>query len=700
MTASTRPRSRRVARKKRGTAAGAGTRRGAAVRSGPTRAARPRLIPLLALALVIAGSWAYATSFAGVFVGDDIEAIVANPHIKVLWPLSQAMSAPPDTTVAGRPVASITLALNYELAPPDVRDVFTPDVDAPPGTPADPFYRNVWGYHALNLGVHLAAGLLLFGVVRRTLASPSLRGRFGRASAACAFAVSLLWLVHPLQTESVVYIVQRVESLMGLFYLLTLYCAIRALEATQRRSRRWWIAGSIVACALGMGCKEAMVGAPIAVAVWIWMCRPDDRLSSPAVRWLVTGLAATWIVLAVLVASDARSQSVGFGLGGWTSWSYLRTQTAVIAHYLRLSFFPTPLVFMYGWLPAASWTGVAPQASLLVILAALTGLALARRHPLGLVGVWFFLVLAPSSSILPIPTEVAAEHRMYLPLASVIAVIVIGGYHLGRRVLGTRAADRAWAWRVADIGVWMGIIAVAATLATMTRARNRDYWSNEGLFLDTVQKRPENAEARIGYGCELLKREHYGEAEAQLRVALTLPGRPGSGVKSAAGAHMYLGAALCAQNKLDEGIPHLERALALRPTLIEAHGMLAEAYVSRGWHAKAAASFERSLAGLPDIPPLISRAAWFYATTPDNLVRSGSRAVELAERGVRVTGGRDWLMLDTLGVAFAEQGRFDDAVAAVQRALAIAQGGPGARAVPELSRHLVSFQAGKPLRLP
>ena len=652
----------------------------------------------LVLALVLAGSWAYSTSFRGVFVGDDIDAIADNPHIKSLWPLTAAMSAPPDTTVAGRPFASLTFALNYALAPADVRDVVAPGVRAPLGSTSDPFYRNVWGYHAFNLAVHLSAALLLFGIVRRTLLSPPLCARFGAGSTALAFAVSLLWLVHPLQTESVTYVVQRVESLMGMFYLLTLYGAIRALEAGSGSPRLLWMGVSIAACALGMGTKEAMVGAPIAVALWIRICRPEDRLFGPAARPLLIGLAATWIPLAVLVMQQARARSVGFGLLGWTAWSYLMTQAGVIVHYLRLSIVPSPLVFWYAWRTPESWIGIVPQATALLVLAVLTVVALARRHPLGLAGAWFFLTLAPSSSILPIATEIAAEHRMYLPLASVVAVVVTGGYALGQGVLAAWRTGNRRVSRAATLGAWVALVMAAAVLGAMTRERNRDYWSNETILADTVRKSPENAGARIFYGVELLGQARFSEAEAQFRAALSLPPPQGAGIGPTAGAHMYLGSALCAQNKLDEGIAHLEQALALNPRLSEAHGFLAEARISQGRLAEAAASFERAIAGLPDVPPLLHRAAWFLATAPDGRLRNGARAVELAERAVRLTGGRDWMMLDGLAVAYAEQGRFADATSAIQRALALVQGGPNVRAIAELQQHLSLFQAGRPLR--
>ena len=205
------------------------------------------------LALASAAGWAYSTSFPGVFVFDDRFAIVENPNIKSLWPLTRAMSAPPEAPVSGRPVASLTLALNYALAPSEARDVMAPgDPGSPPGT-TELFLRNVWGYHFLNLALHVLAALALFGVVRRTLLAERLRPQFGDHATALSLAAALVWVVHPLLTDSVTYITQRTEVLMGLFYLVTLYCAIRAAGSTSARARAWWAAAAVAACAAGLG---------------------------------------------------------------------------------------------------------------------------------------------------------------------------------------------------------------------------------------------------------------------------------------------------------------------------------------------------------------------------------------------------------------------------------------------------------------
>ena len=425
-------------------------------RSRPTRGWRVP-IRVLAAVLVVAGFGAYATSFAGVFIGDDTDAIVLNQNLKSLSPLSKAMTAPADTTLAGRPIATLSFAINYAMAPSSARDAMEP---RPGAGPDDPFYRNVWGYHATNLLIHVLAGLALFGVVRRSLTVPALRDRFGGASTSLAFGVALLWLVHPLHTDSVTFLVQRVESLMGLFVLATLYCAIRAVETTGTAGTTGnalvWSAAAVAACALGMGTKEVTFAAPILVAAWIFLFRPDLKLwESP--RWLMLGLASTWIILAaLLLTQNSRSLSVGFGIGGWTWWLYLRTQAAVIVHYLRLVFWPHPLVFHYAWLPAGSWLEVLPQILLLATLGLGTLWAFIRRQPVAFFGVWFFLILAPSSSILPIASEVAAEHRMYLPLAAVISAARDRRVRSGRTIRRIRWSGGAARKQLAPHGMARG----------------------------------------------------------------------------------------------------------------------------------------------------------------------------------------------------------------------------------------------------
>jgi len=667
---------------------------------------RPRVhasrVWLAIAGIAAAGIWAYSNSFSGAFVFDDTPAIVENPHIRSLWPLTRAMSAPAQVTVSGRPVAALSFAVSYALAPADVRDVMTPTADVPTFGIDARFKRNLWGYHAFNLAIHLCAGLVLFGVVRRTLLSPRMRDRFAAASTPLAFAVALLWIVHPLHTESVTYLVQRVESLMGLFYLSTLYCAIRAWEETGSSAGRRWSVGAVAICALGMGTKEVMVSAPIVVALWdfVFLSRPKSQATSPTpqasslkpqVRWpLYLALASTWVILAVLVAIEPRGRSVGFGLEGWTAWSYLLTQSQVIVHYLTLAVAPLTIVIDYGWPRVTSLAQVWPQVLFLSVAVALTILGVVWRYPLGFAGAAFFLILAPSSSVLPIVTEIAAEHRMYLPLAPVIATIVIGIHAIGQRLL-TLWPARHSARRGAALAGLLAVAGIAMTFGAMTRQRNLDYVSQEVLWRDAIQKRPANPRARITYGLELLKQRRHAEAEAQLRTAVGLDERNAS-------AQLNLGVVLCSAGKFDEGIGRLERALSLNPEYTQVYGNLGEAYASQGRMQSALKYFLLALQKEPDDVFLLNRAGWLMATSADDAVRDGTRAVEIASRALKLTNAQDVESLDTLAAAYAEMNRFPDASATEMEAIRLARLKGRADILPELESRLRLYQAGQKFR--
>ena len=365
--------------------------------------------------ILAAGLWAYSNSFRGVFVLDDVRAIVQNETIRSVTSIEEVLSPPPRSTVSGRPIANLSFAINYAISALDVRS-----------------------YHVLNLLIHLGCALTLFGVVRRTLQSSSLRAIFGADATYVATAVALIWVVHPLTTSAVTYVVQRVESLMSLFYLLTLYCAIRAAESARRGL---WTVASIASCALGVATKEVMITAPVAVVLWDVVFRPGQR-----VRWgLRAGLAATWLVFAALVSGEQREASIA--MSGTMVWRYLLTQAQVLTQYLRLAFVPAPLVFLYTWPLVTTPADVIVEGLLIAVLLLLTAVGIWKRHPLGYAGALFFVILAPTSSIIPIVTEVAAEHRMYLPLAAIVSGVVGLAYvglqrTMPRRAVRDRRHDR------------------------------------------------------------------------------------------------------------------------------------------------------------------------------------------------------------------------------------------------------------------
>jgi protein O-mannosyl-transferase len=555
----------------------------------------------LAVACLVAAILAaYHNSFSGPFIFDDGPAILGNPTIRHLSAPVAVLSPPRERgqTVGGRPLVNLSLAINYALGGEEVR-----------------------GYHAFNLGVHLLAALAFFGLARRTLLQPALIGRFGPAATPLALAMALLWAVHPLQTEAVAYVIQRAESLMGLFYLLTLYCFVRAAEAdagatepaTARRYHGWLLAAA-AACLLGMATKEVMVSAPLLVLLYDrTFVAGSWREAWARRRGFYLGLAATWLLLGWLVLGTAnRGGTAGLGTGD-SPWTYVLTQNRALLLYLRLAFWPRPLVLDYGTDLMGRWTEALPFAPVVVLLLAGTLVALWRWPAVGLLGAWFFAILAPSSSFVPIAVQPIAEHRMYLPLAAVIALVVAGVYAAARRA------------------GWFVLGAAAAALLAATSARNEFYRTSERIWAETVAQRPRNARAQCYYGDALAAGGRFPEALAHYDEAIRLD-RPAAarGDRSILGdvlvnsgnvlrslgreaeaadryaeaeradpdlaaAPFNLGCLDLLADRRPAAIAHFERALKLEPNFTAAHTSLGSALLLDGRTAPALAHYEEAL---------------------------------------------------------------------------------------------------------
>jgi hypothetical protein len=517
---------------------------------------RRRLIPLV---IVVAGFWAYHNSFQGPFIFDDLISIRENPYVRHLWPISEAISAPRGCPVDGRPVVCLTFAINYALGG-----------------------LNVWGYHAFNLVVHILNALLLFGIVRRTAESPGLRVRVGGQAPWFGLVVALVWLVHPLQTESVNYLVERTELLMGMFLLLTLYCVIRGSQST---NSNLWYCTAIAACALGMGSKEVMVVAPLIVVLY-------DRMfltSSFRELWrqrggTYAGLAATWLFLARLVAMTPR-ETTGFKLPSLNSWDYLKTEANVIVHYLRLCFWPHPLVIdYYDWPITRLQSDILGYGSVVVALIIVTLWALRRRAWLGFLGAWFFLILVPTSSILPSAGEVAAERRMYLPLAAVVTLVVAAVHRVLREIVPNR---RVGMLTRQNLG-WALVIGILLTLGRATVRRNEDYRSAVSIWSDAVNKRPNNPRAHLHLGDGLMAEGNLEGAVGQYAEALRLLPNYGT-------VHIAMGVALGRLGRIHEAIDQFSQAIAMGQEPVTAYFNRGVALARRGRLEEAIRDFEAAL---------------------------------------------------------------------------------------------------------
>jgi len=652
-----------------------------------------RILPVLP---VLAGAIAYANGLSGPFVFDDIGSIVENAHLHSLWPLSEALSAPPQATVAGRPLVSLSLALNYALGGLDVR-----------------------GYHLTNLAIHLLCGLALFGVVHRTLGISTLTSRYGRRAPWLASACALLWLVHPLCTEVVDYTVQRTESIMALCYLVTLYAAVRAAAAARPGG---WSVVAVAACAAGMASKEVMVTAPVAVVLFDLAYQPGSIGRNLRRRWgLYAGLASTWAILAVIMAMGPRAKTVGVTLG-ISALDYAANQGVLVVEYLKAAVWPHPLVIDYGYarpLPEGVATPFVLAVAALVIVAALL---FWRRPTVGYPALWVFLVLAPTSSFVPIVSEVGAERRMYLPLAGLVVLLVVLGDAALDRAGRDASRGRRLRLRVAG-AVAVGLIAVLFTWAT--QVRNRDYRTAETLWRTGVAARPENPRAHnnLGRAVHLAGRAEeaiahyeralvldgsYGQAHFNLGVALADLGRPEEAQEryrralalnpELARAHHNLGAELANRGRMEEAVDHFREAVRLDPESPSSRQHLGRALRFVGATAEAVAELREAIRLAPDQVEALGDLAWIRATAVEPEFRDGSEAVRLAERALGLTGDRRAVALDTLAAALAEVGRFGEAVRVAEEARAAASNSGADELRREIEERVLAYAEGKPFR--
>jgi tetratricopeptide (TPR) repeat protein len=653
---------------------------------------------LIAIACVLT----YWNSLSGAFVLDDQGAIVENAQIREWWRPSAVLWPASDSSVAGRPLPHLSLAINYAIGGLDVR-----------------------GYHVWNIAVHVACALLLFGIVRRTLEVPGLRAKVAGRSLDLAFAVALLWTVHPLNTEVVDYLSQRTESMMAMFYLSTVYAGIRAFESKRSAA---WRAAAAVSCVLAVACKESAVTAPVVMAIYDRVFLFDSWKRAFRSRGsLYLGLAASWLVLIALSRSGPRSAVAGFSTGV-PIWTYLLNQTVTITTYLRLVVWPRSLVVFYGWPVPLTLGDVLPQAMAVGALAIGTLVGFRFAPQVAFTGAWFFITLAPTSSIVPISTEVGAERRMYLPLIAVIALAVVGAYLLvdyARR--RSSVAARVLAPRAMLFGGAVTLLVLSGALAARSAARNREYASALSLARTVVERRPTPVAHHI-LGEQLLQAGQRDEAVKHLREA----------TRGDSKASYALGVELYNQGKMDEAVAQLtaflgtwglpyrlvprwleptpmevvlartalarvaamrgqwrevaeqcQKILAMQPSNLEGRGLLADALFSEQRFAEAEAHYSAYLKMRPDDPHALTNLGV-------SLVAQGrmQEAVARFRRGVQIDP-QNANARRVLALALLDSGDYEQAAREARESLALRPNDDAARDV--LNRALAAGRgAAKP----
>jgi protein O-mannosyl-transferase len=408
------------------------------------------LAPLVVVGCTLA---AFLNSLDGEFLMDDYCEILDNPLMASPWPPWRVMLVGHE--LPSRPLPYLTFAIDHAI-----------------------WGKRAFGYHLTNLAIHVVAAVALFFLTRTTLVSPRLRDAFGVHADVLAALIASLWATHPLHTQAVTYIYQRMESMTGMLCLVSL-AAFAGAVARQWNTR--WLTASVVASAAAMFSKETAVVLPLSVATYDWLlCREQPPPPGRRLRYYAA-LCGTWLLILVQIVVQGRRYNAT-GAFDVSPLGYFLTQPRVIMHYLRLTFWPTWLCFDLDLPILTTASKIVPSLAYMMTLGLVVAYGFVRRRAWAWPGVAFLLALAPSSSFLPLGA-VAEEYRMYLALAAVAAAVVLGGYTLIQRRTPPGTVRSTALLGAAGIA-----LAATAILIVLTQERNRVYATPGGVWLDVIEK--------------------------------------------------------------------------------------------------------------------------------------------------------------------------------------------------------------------
>jgi len=523
-----------------------------------------RRVLICALIFMVFGVLAlgiYSGTLESPFVFDDKARIEKNPHIRITqFSFTEIVKAGFNSSKS-RPLAFISFALNYYFHQ------------------YDPV-----GYHIVNIIIHVLSGSLLYLFISSTLKIPSLRPRYDHPDL-IAFLAALIWLVHPVQTQSVTYIVQRVNSMASLFFILAfwLYVKGRLVQAPQRR---WlWYLGSATSWLLSLGCKQITVTLPFFVLLYEWYFFRD--LSKD---WLkrnlkyVLGIFIILLFIALLYTGlnpwGKLSRLNDFAQNDFTVVQRFLTQFRVVIYYISLLFFPHPSRLNVDYDFPLSYSLINPPTTLLalgiIIVLLAAALYLAPRQRLISFGIlWFFGNLVIESSIIPL--AIIFEYRMYLPSMLVGLIPVL---------LAFRYINLNW--------LRLGLLCVLLALFSYwTYERNKVWESKMTLWQDCIRKSPNKARPHYNLGEAYANLNMIDEAIPQFLRSLEL--NPDN-----APVHHNLAVILAKQGKTDETIVHYRHALQINPNSTETHINLGLELSKQNYLEEAIIHFRKALQLKPD----------------------------------------------------------------------------------------------------
>lgn len=482
------------------------------------------IIPISCLVFAL-----YFQTLHASFVFDDFKNIVDNRpiHLQALT-FSNLKMVVTDGYLLNRPVSSLSFALNY---------YFNQD--------------RVFGYHLVNILIHLTNGFLLYLFIRLTMGLPVIRSRYREA---CHFwlpvLTALVWVAQPIHIQSVTYIVQRMNSLAAMFYLLSFILYIKGRIALSRKGRLALFAGSIISGLLAIGSKEMVVVLPFFICLYEWFFFQDLERSFIKRHCLNVGvplLVLTFIVLFLFIGSSpfemimASYRSYDFNLV-----QRVLTEFRVLIFYITLLLFPHPARLNIDHNFILSRSMFAPLTTIfsLLLVVGLISLAvgLARKERLASFCIlWFFLNLLVESSFLPL--DLVFEHRTYIP--SMLAVLLLLMF-----------ADRYIRAAHMKLILVAGLILLSSV---WTFERNKVWHNRITLWEDCVKKSPNKIRALNGLGAAYYTAGHYEEAilchQKALQIDTNVPD-----------SHYFLANALKDRWLLKEAAFHYLRTIQLLPT--------------------------------------------------------------------------------------------------------------------------------------
>jgi protein O-mannosyl-transferase len=547
------------------------------------------------LLIALLGLLAYSGTFHAPFVLDDTSSITNNPLIK---DLGNFISSPAGYAANPRRfIGYLSFAVNYRLCGLDVTC-----------------------YHAVNIAIHITNALLIYLLVILTFNTVRLNGSFlSGSSRPIALFASALFVAHPVETEAVTYIVQRLTSLAVLFYLCALIFYIKARSRTGRAGPgRWAIAGyyllSLVFALFAMSTKEISFTLPLVAALYellFFEGRTRDRL-----LYLLPMLLMLFVIPVSMLHAHGSLGHLLSDINTATTASdlprsyYLLTEFSVIVTYLRLLLLPVNQNLDYDYPISHSLFEPGASFSLLILLSLLGAAALLYKRtrkggdpalllaPFGIF--WFFITLSVESSFIPI-MDVIFEHRAYLPSIGIFITV---------SCLGTMAARKWFAASKAPVAV---AVIVVLVLAAATYKRNNVWSSNIALWQDVVRKSPLKARPHTNLGIAYAAEGMLDEEIVQYKTALKLDPtdeyartnlnyalEDKAKTEKAANDYYNLGLSLLNKGLAGKAVKELELARSLRPDDPDIHNNLGIAYAQEGMADKALEEFRCALRLKPD----------------------------------------------------------------------------------------------------